>query len=257
MSQSTENLPNFYAIIPAHVRYCKELEPNAKLLYGEITALCSKEGYCWATNKYFADIYDQDIRTVGRWLKSLKDSGFIEIEIKTGGFQTERKIWIKEIYNGRQNCPPPPTKMPSLPDENVHHINTRINTAEEVVLSKAPSVEGLRPQKITKIRMDGQKTVIDQDDVFRSAIQERRDWAPKEIFEAWKILFEYDGKVNDCYHFIAGTIDKLRNKKKFEKINPKKHKEEEKPCNTTPTTILPPPKPLDKDTLMRLFGISS
>jgi hypothetical protein len=35
--------PNFYAIIPADIRYSKELSMFQKLLYAEITALTQKD----------------------------------------------------------------------------------------------------------------------------------------------------------------------------------------------------------------------
>ena len=73
--------PTYYAIIPAKVRY-SSLKPNAKLLYGEITALSNKLGYCFATNNYFAELYGVNKNTVSRWLTDLKKLGFITIKIE-------------------------------------------------------------------------------------------------------------------------------------------------------------------------------
>ena len=43
-----KNRANYYAIIPAKVRYDKNLKPAEKILYGELTALSNKNGYCHA-----------------------------------------------------------------------------------------------------------------------------------------------------------------------------------------------------------------
>tara|TARA_R100001510_G_C7607646_1_gene172188 strand:+ start:35 stop:628 length:594 start_codon:yes stop_codon:yes gene_type:complete len=73
--------PNYYAIIPAEVRY-SNLKPNAKLLYGEITALSGKLGYCYATNNYFAELYNVSKNTISSWISDLKNLGFITVNIE-------------------------------------------------------------------------------------------------------------------------------------------------------------------------------
>lgn len=72
---------SYYAIIPANVRYDKRLCPNAKLLYGEITALCNEAGYCWARNSYFTELYCVSERSVQKWIKQLINCGYIFSEI--------------------------------------------------------------------------------------------------------------------------------------------------------------------------------
>lgn len=73
--------PAFYAIIPANVRYDKRIRPNAKLLYGEITALCNSKGYCWASNSYFSELYGVSKQSISYWVKELVDCGYISTEL--------------------------------------------------------------------------------------------------------------------------------------------------------------------------------
>lgn len=73
--------PNYYAILPSSVRYDNRLKANEKLLYSEITALSNKTGLCYATNKYFADLYEVENETISRWISHLKELNYIDIEI--------------------------------------------------------------------------------------------------------------------------------------------------------------------------------
>ncbi|MER2119242.1 MAG: DnaD domain protein [Solibacillus sp.] len=85
---------NYYAIIPANVRYDADLTANAKLLYGEITALCNERGYCWASNSYFAELYKVSKSTVSRWIQQLIEKGYIDSEMhyKEGSKEVESRI---------------------------------------------------------------------------------------------------------------------------------------------------------------------
>ncbi len=72
---------SYYAIIPANVRYDADLTPNAKLLYGEITALCNEKGYCWASNDYFSKLYGVSKSSITRWVSALVNKGYIFNEV--------------------------------------------------------------------------------------------------------------------------------------------------------------------------------
>ncbi len=73
-----EQQQNYNAIIPAKIRYDDDLISGAKLLYGEITALSNRCGYCNATNRYFADLYKTTNSTIVRWIRQLVEKEYIK-----------------------------------------------------------------------------------------------------------------------------------------------------------------------------------
>lgn len=83
---------SYYAIIPANIRYDSSITPNAKLLYGEITALCNEKGYCWANNEYFASLYGVSKVSISKWIRQLVEKGYIDSVL-------EYKEGTKEILN--------------------------------------------------------------------------------------------------------------------------------------------------------------
>ena len=83
------NRPNYYAIIPAKVRYDKNLKPAEKILYGELTALSNKNGYCHAKNRYFANLYNVSNET--------ETQLFCSHSYVSG-------IYQKHILNGKGGC---------------------------------------------------------------------------------------------------------------------------------------------------------
>ena len=92
---------SYYAIIPANVRYDNDLPPNAKLLYGEITALCNDKGYCWASNDYFSKLYNVSNRSIQDWLNKLELKMYISRKLiyKKGSKEVEER----RIYIGEEN----------------------------------------------------------------------------------------------------------------------------------------------------------
>ena len=70
-----------YSIIPSKILYNKELKANEKLLYAMITSLDCKEGYCFATNNYFAEELGVHPKTVSSWISDLREKDYIKVEM--------------------------------------------------------------------------------------------------------------------------------------------------------------------------------
>ena len=147
--------PSYFAILTADVRYDKTLKPLARLLYAEITALCNKEGYCWSSNQYFADLYEVDPKTVSGWIGQLKTKGYItvQLEYKEGTKQVLKRyirinkggmdeimdtLPIKKCIPSPQNDGDPPHK---IMEDNKTINNTFNNTTNKGTRFTPPSVD--------------------------------------------------------------------------------------------------------------------
>ena len=117
-----EEKPNYYAVIPADVRYDENLKDKAKLLYGEISALSNQYGYCYASNKYFANLYKVSTTTISTLIKNLIDCGYIESDyLYKNGTKEIDKRYLKKFKGGIKE---------NLKDNNTSINNTSINNKE-------------------------------------------------------------------------------------------------------------------------------
>tara|TARA_S200002703_G_scaffold38089_3_gene33397 strand:- start:8288 stop:8905 length:618 start_codon:yes stop_codon:yes gene_type:complete len=131
--------PSYYAILTADVRYNKDLTPNAKLLYAEITALVNMNGKCFANNKYFADLYGVSKTSVSKWISQLESFGYIKtIYLYKEGSKEIDKRYIS-ILKGAIEKNLKGTIEENLIDNNTS-INNNITYNNKRVLFKKPTI---------------------------------------------------------------------------------------------------------------------
>lgn len=140
--------PNYFAVIPASVRYDRDLSAAAKLLYGEIAALCNQEGFCWASNRYFSGLYDTNPRTVQRWLDDLAAHGYIVAEYSDTNSGTSRNLYLTEAHD--KNVVGGVAKMSYPHDKNATHNKTTNNT-ENTITSKAEASDSNDATDVLKV----------------------------------------------------------------------------------------------------------
>ena len=141
---------SYYAVIPANVRYDTNITNLAKLLYGEITSLCNEKGFCWATNKYFAELYSVSVTTISKSINQLKENGYIEVELIY-------KEGTKEILNRYLKIIKYPIeeKLNTPIKENLKYnnkyINNKTNNKEYNIIGVYKNIK-LTDEQISKLK---------------------------------------------------------------------------------------------------------
>lgn len=126
---SEEMHPHYYMNIPAFVWDDKDLlrKPKAILLYGHISTLANKKGYCWATNEYFAKRLKVDKRTVIDYLNLLVGKKYIKRKV----FRKENS---KEVERRMLSIFTTPSDV-DFTENNTRNNNTSINNKKNILSS--------------------------------------------------------------------------------------------------------------------------
>jgi hypothetical protein len=164
--------PNYYAVIPAEVRYNKKLTPNSKLLYAEITALCNMNGKCTASTEYFCRLYEVSRVSIQKWLKTLEDNNYIKrVNIYRQG--------SKEILSRVITLVNTPCKEKFTDNTNITITNTNLTDSNKKAFFKKPTLDEVKNYCILR------KNNIDAEAFI--SFYESKDWMiGKNKMKNWK-----------------------------------------------------------------------
>ena len=176
------NKSGYWAVIPAPVRYDDAICANAKLLYAEISCLVHRDGYCWATNEHFANLYGWTPRSVARMLQSLAERGYITI---TNGNSKLRRIYAGVNpftgLNYDKNVMVESDILPSNHDKNVMVTMTKLSDNHD--------------KNVIQNKKDNNKYNIYNNNIRRSSAE----CAPERFERLWKFYpKEYRGHKVDA-----------------------------------------------------------
>lgn len=119
----------------------KEIKNELGLLL-IISSLCATVGYCFASNSYFAKLFDIDEVSVSRKLKILEEKKYITIEYERQGYRVTKRIikitkftinknvnrTVNKIVNGTVN------KNVKYNNISINNINNKIREYQANVI---------------------------------------------------------------------------------------------------------------------------
>ena len=215
-----EEKPNYYAVIPAEVRYDEKLKFSEKVLYGEITALTNYSGECYASNNYFARLYNTTPQAISKWINNLKEQEYIDINYEYKGKMIEKRVikltrksiqGYQHILIGYQH-----TIKENKEEEDIKEINKE--SIFEVVEKNIGRV-------LSPIELEVIKNWDYDEEIIVLAIKEAMLHNAKTIKYIDRILFNWKQNKLETVEDVNSYLEEFSNKK------PKKKEKEEEIIN--------------------------
>jgi len=199
-----DEIPSYYAIIPANVRYCEKINANEKLLYGEISCLTNKTGKCWASNSFFSKLYKVTNKSISLWINNLKREGLIKVELinKPNSKEIDKRIIYLTMtpINPTVDTPMNPRvhtpmnkKVVTPMNVKVQGNNTRVNNTSNKGEDKSSVVSKANEEKQTLESYDNIKLTQTE----YNKLEER--FNDNELDQIFKKLSNYKHSKNKTY----------------------------------------------------------
>lgn len=159
-----ENQISYYSVIPATVRYDNRLKPAEKLMYGEITSLTNRYGYCYASNKYFSNLYNVTPHTVSQWISKLKKLGYIYVELirDSNNEIKQRRIYIIDTPYVQKNTYPYIFKStyPIYKNVQENNINNKIDDLFNLIINNSNKISKEFYDILTRLELIYPKKIL-------------------------------------------------------------------------------------------------
>jgi DNA-binding PadR family transcriptional regulator len=193
--------PNYYAVIPANVRYDENLKLGEKMMFGEITSLANKTGVCYASNNYFANLYKVTPQAISKWIKALEKNNYITISYEKEGKLTTRRI-VKIVQSEVSTDIDTINSSLEGYQQEIKENNTSINNKENIYKKEYFSNKELNDTFLEFLEVRKKKKAVNTPRAINILIKKLNNYDDKtklelinrSIINSWKDIYITNNK---------------------------------------------------------------
>ncbi len=182
-------------MISAEVLNDEKIPDGAKILYGEIRALCGSEGYCFATNEYLAKRRNRSKETVRAWITLLCELNYLKRVLI---FEDDkRNVKERRLYITENNCDAENSS------EGIVKNDTYTERSAQGINENLPTVYGKNCTGYTGKSTEGIKKNLQDNNTYNNTVNNtvnKHVCYPQDFEILWEI---YPRKLNKKGAFKA------------------------------------------------------